>query len=337
MKGRIHGRVARSISVAVLCIQIIFFAALPFVAFGMSGMKDLSSVQSVEESSESTKLDMSHVIIGGLKGIIRPDNGHGDASDTMTEAVMASALKKTYSKEDFLSAQYVNEKYASALTAMADEDVRVADVLAQADEYPVEFLEMLAKYPETVTFVSDYLHSRYNQPAGSVGEVKEGKIPLLIQWDKRWGYASYGDSYIAYAGCGPTSLSMVIVGLTGDITVTPKVVADYAVENGYYVSGTGSTWSLMSEGGEYFGVKASELTLDRELIMTMLKEGKPIVCSVGAGDFTTEGHFIVLTGVSDDEICINDPNSCVNSGQLWSYERLAPQIRNLWVFSLLDG
>ena len=40
-------------------------------------------------------------------------------------------------------------------------------------------------------------------------------------------------------GCGPTVLSMVVSGLTGDSSITPYVVARYAQENGYYVSGTG--------------------------------------------------------------------------------------------------
>ena len=194
----------------------------------------------------------------------------------------------------------------------------------------------LGKYPETVTFVSDYLYCRYNQVADNVGDVTEGEIPLLLQWDERWGYAAYGDGYIGNGGCGPTSLSMVIVGLTGDNTVTPKVVADYAAENGYYVSGAGSSWTLMSEGAKHFGVDGVIMSFSRDEIYRALEEGHPIICSVGAGDFTTEGHFIVLSGIKDDKICVNDPNSSVNSGKLWTYEELAPQIRNLWEFSLSE-
>ena len=49
------------------------------------------------------------------------------------------------------------------------------------------------------------------------------------------------------------------------------------------------------------------------------------------GDFTTEGHFIVLTGYENGEIKVNDPN-CRTRSTLWDYEELQGQIRNLWVF-----
>ena len=67
----------------------------------------------------------------------------------------------------------------------------------------------------------------------------EGKIPLLLQWDRRWGYVSYGSSDIGLSGCAPTCLSMVIVGLTGNRNATPDKIAEYAQENGYYLKGTG--------------------------------------------------------------------------------------------------
>lgn len=59
-------------------------------------------------------------------------------------------------------------------------------------------------------------------------------MPLLLQWDKRWGYASYGDSIIGLAGCGPTCLSMVYVYFTHDLNGTPREIASYCEKNGYY-------------------------------------------------------------------------------------------------------
>ncbi len=63
-----------------------------------------------------------------------------------------------------------------------------------------------------------------------------------------------------------------------------------------------------------------------------LKKGNPIICSMGPGDFTTAGHFIVLVGVEEGKIKVNDPNSKERSSKLWDYETLEPQIKNLWVF-----
>ena len=52
---------------------------------------------------------------------------------------------------------------------------------------------------------------------------------------------------------------------------------------------------------------------------------------MGPGDFTTTGHFIVLTGTKNGMICINDPNSVKNSEKLWDYEQIKGQIKNIWV------
>ena len=43
-------------------------------------------------------------------------------------------------------------------------------------------LELLAKNAETTDFVADYPEKKDEAPAESIGEVKEGEIPLLIQW-----------------------------------------------------------------------------------------------------------------------------------------------------------
>ena len=50
------------------------------------------------------------------------------------------------------------------------------------------------------------------------------------------------------------------------------------------------------------------------------------------GDFTTSGHFIVLSALEDGKIRVKDPNSAERSEKLWDYETLESQIKGLWVF-----
>ena len=215
-----------------------------------------------------------------------------------------------------------------------DEDISEKSDEKEEYGYPEELMEMLDKYPETIDFVMEYPNKKDIPPAGNVGYVQPGEIPLLIQWDDRWGYEKYGDFIIATDGCGPTILAMVIVGLTGDISVTPYTVACFAEENNYYEPGVGSKWTLMTDGAQNFGVVGTELVLCESVIYSELEQGKPIICSVGAGDFTTNGHFIVLTGVQDGKIKVNDPNSRINSNKLWDYETLESQIINLWSYTV---
>ena len=140
---------------------------------------------------------------------------------------------------------------------------------------------------------------------------------------------------IAVNGCGPTAIAMVAAGLTGDNTVTPYKVAQFSAGNGYYVGDSGTSWSLMTEGAQQFGIYGEEMGLSDDEVFSALENGHPIICSMRPGDFTTTGHFIVLTGVEDGKIRVNDPNSRVRSGKLWDYSRLEYQINNLWVYTAM--
>lgn len=219
-----------------------------------------------------------------------------------------------------------------ALRELAARDERVQDVIDRWQEYPEDLLKMLSRNPDMLDFVLDYPEKKGQVFADTIGEVEAGEIPLLLQYDPRWGYGDYGASSVVVSGCGPACLSMVAAGLTGDAAVTPYAVAQYADQEGYYVYGAGTAWSLMSQGASRFGVEGKELPLMKSKMERALEEGRPIICVVGPGDFTTSGHFIVLTGLRDGKFTVNDPNSTERSGQLWAYETLEPQIRNLWAF-----
>ena len=67
------------------------------------------------------------------------------------------------------------------------------------------------------------------------------------------------------------------------------------------------------------------------LVVQAKEANTPIICAMGAGDFTSSGHYIVLVGLKDGKYIVNDPNSPENSQKLWSYEQIEGQIRNLWV------
>lgn len=161
-----------------------------------------------------------------------------------------------------------------------------------------------------------------------------GEIPLFLQSDERWADRKYGSSDMEISGCGPTCLSMVWCGLTGETKWDPYAVAKMAEKEGYYIKGVGTSWELMTFGAQKMGLNAEELTFDENHIRDALKNGQPIICAMGPGDFTTEGHFIVLVDVTEDgRIVVNDPNSVENSERSWELNNLMGQIKNLWVYS----
>lgn len=201
-------------------------------------------------------------------------------------------------------------------------------------DYPRSLLELLERNPETERFVLEYPNWEGGEYDLSEYENAE-TVPLFLQWDQRWGYEIYGSDMLGITGCGPTCLAMVGYYLTGDDWYTPENVADYAQGQGYYSPGKGTSWTLISEGAVALGFDVTEIPLVEKRIADNLAVGNPIILSVGPGDFTTTGHYIVLTGMEDGLYRVNDPNSVANSEKLWDYEELAAQIRNLWVIRKL--
>lgn len=210
---------------------------------------------------------------------------------------------------------------------------KASRLLKETDTYPQELLDMLSRNPDMLDFVEGYPEKKGQVFADSIGDVKKGEYPMLLQWDERWGYGDYGTSCVAVSGCAPTVISMAVAGLTGEDSITPYTVASYAQENGYYVPGSGTSWSLISEGIQHFGLFSQELPLSRDSVFQALESGMPIICSMRPGDFTTTGHFILLVGTEDGKIQVRDPNSTKRSEQLWDYETLEYQINNLWAVS----
>lgn len=204
--------------------------------------------------------------------------------------------------------------------------------IASENGYPKQLQEMLDNNEETVDYVENYKNrDQYkNQSIDISRECKDGEVPLLMQWDKRWGYDAYGDKMIGVAGCGPTCLTMVYLYLTGDYNMNPRKMAEYCYEKGYYTE-EGTDWSLWTDGVAGLGLTGKELSLDESSMEQALDQNSLIVCSMGPGDFTTTGHFIVIRGYDQNGFYVNDPNRKSNSDKQWNYEKISSQIRNLWV------
>ena len=197
-------------------------------------------------------------------------------------------------------------------------------------KYPQSLIELLERNPETEDFVLNYPFREELAVETFAYDRSEG-VPLMMQWDPRWGYEKYGSDVVGITGCGPVCLAMAGYYVTGDESFNPSDMVAFAKQNGYYSSGNGSSWTLISEGGVKLGLQVTEIPLVKKKIMNHLEAGNPIICAMGKGDFTTSGHYIVLVGMQDGLIRVNDPNSYANSEKLWSYEQMESQFRNLWV------
>lgn len=231
----------------------------------------------------------------------------------------------------------INSYDMAGLKKLCTTNNEVQDIIDNIKKYPKDIIDLLVRNPETIDYVKGYLEKYPQKYVSNDIELdinNDNGIPHYLQWDKRWGYLQYGGSPFAINGCGPTALSMVLVGLKGDTTMNPYEVARFAEDNDYFIKGKGTKWSLMEDGAISLGLEAQELPLDANIIKKKLKANNPIIAIMGRGDFTTSGHYIVLVGLDDDEkVIVRDPNSISRTNQVWDISIFMKQTRNLWSYS----
>lgn len=92
------------------------------------------------------------------------------------------------------------------LQDLVSQDQRVQQVIDNCEIYPEDILKMLSRNLDMLNFVLEYPEKVGQVFAETVGEVEGGEVPLLLQYDQRWGYGDYGNSSVAVSGCGPACL-----------------------------------------------------------------------------------------------------------------------------------
>ena len=165
-------------------------------------------------------------------------------------------------------------------------------------------------------------------------EWKAGSMPHLYQTDPVWASQPYAGTDVRTAACGPTSLAMVYVYLTGKTDLDPASMAAFADERNFAPTGA-TEWRFMTEGASLLGLKSTAVSPNRASVASALKSDKPVICSVSPGDFTSIGHFIVLKSIDERGMVeVYDPNSALNSTKRWPINRILAQASALWCFSL---
>lgn len=217
--------------------------------------------------------------------------------------------------------------------------VGAAERIAPAEHMtcvPAEIWEKVLARPDMMAYAANfYSFADADLDMDISADVTAGEVPLLLQWDKRWGYDYYGNHYMGLNGCAPTALTIVYAGLTGNTDVNPYDMAKYAEKNGLYLSGQGTKWELMETGGRYLGLKVQRIWKDENAIRKALAEGKLLTARVGKGDFTDVGHFIVVCGIDENDLLtIRDPNSPENSAKQWAFDCVMEQATCFWSFGV---
>lgn len=204
-------------------------------------------------------------------------------------------------------------------------------VYTNEEKYPIEILLSLAGNPEMTDFAYGYLTSDGSVTGGFTEEEQPEDYPLFLQWDIRWGYMPYGErGVVGSSGCGPACLSMAVFYLTRNRECTPDTIAQYSLDEGHYVNGVGTAWALLDNYPTEFGLSVTHPVKNEEVIKSHLDQGNILICSVRPGDFTSEGHFIVIYGYDENGFKINDPKCVYRSRLSWTYEQIKDDIKRIW-------
>ncbi len=162
---------------------------------------------------------------------------------------------------------------------------------------------------------------------------RAGEVPELYQRDPAWASERYAGYSFAEAGCGPTCLSMVYVALTGRADRTPADMGALSERLGC-ATPDGTAWTFTTDGAAEAGLAAEELPANEASVRRAILSGSPVIASVGPGDFTTTGHFIVLAGIDENgRLEIRDPNSPERTARTWGFDEVLGQCLNLWAYT----
>lgn len=132
------------------------------------------------------------------------------------------------------------------------------------------------------------------------------EVPLYNQHDYNTPFGNRGT--ISSSGCGVTCLAMVATYLLDDPTLTPDLFGEVF---GKYHGSCGSSWKLFTEAAEVLGLGEVKQVFDWNSgkVEAALRNGSLVISNQRAGVFTEGGHYILLTGITEDgKILVHDPN-----------------------------
>ena len=215
-----------------------------------------------------------------------------------------------------------------AVAALAALPALLRAALPERELVPVESAEPVVYTLESYAAAHGYKLSDYPEALVELYEKNPDARRFVLEYPEKKDLDP--GNFMARSGCGPTALSMAIIGLTGNTDADPWTLAQYAEEHHYNVPDNGTSWAFIPEAGAAFGLRSQVLAAGESSIRQELESGRLVLCCVGPGDFTDTGHFLLVTGMENGMYRVHDPNSPTNTAQLWTYDRIVSQIRGLW-------
>lgn len=271
---------------------------------------------------------------------ISPEGSSGGGGQLQTEApeteAPAAASDETLTvlgSHSTLTNEGVAEEYEWVKVNLAGEFMPYVISHAEGNPNVIHFLYLDGhdvQSPEEFSYTDEERQHTLSQ----LGDDVTGLVPLLMQWDWRWGFDHYGGGPAGLTACAPTCMAMIGFGLTGDESITPRAMCTRAENSGYWVSGQGTSWDFVLNAFPDHAVSGQRISADEYTIKAQLDAGCPVLINVGVGRFSAVGHFMVLAGTdAEGKFILNDPNNLENCRTTWSWDDLGPEVTAAWSYS----
>lgn len=279
-------------------------------------------------------------LVTGIRGCMAADAGT-PASDEADQVPVQQQPSRDPVDEAAL-ASVLGDDLAAQLVQAAEGSDDAAWVAAHPDAYAVDgaavqykLLKLAATEPEALPFVRTFPDAYPAESALGTDDPASGEVPHLYQWDARWGSTVYSSTAFALTGCCPTSLAMVYQGLTGKGDLSPYDMGRRASEGGYETQFDGTDAAFLVNEAASLGLSCEEVAADAANVLAALEGGAVLICNVGPGDFTDNGHFFVVTGIDGEgNLTVNDPYSAERSNRGWNVDTVLGQTKALWAYRL---
>ena len=160
-----------------------------------------------------------------------------DTGETTTETITVRVYTITYNGEGY---------FADEVFLLTDEQKDLADNYAQN-------LSVFLGDGSYQVLSSTEFSAMGLSYEGVIFSDGETQVVYYNQLDERWKNLPYGTDNIGGYACGPTAMSIVVSSLTSD-TVDPPHMAQWAYENGYWCSKSGSYHALIPAAAKAWGL-----------------------------------------------------------------------------------
>ena len=224
----------------------------------------------------------------------------------------------------------------AGISYSANDILNATSVQMASDAFQCRFERYGGEYTQrrayAEQFYNTYKGTQVQKPSTSQNSIYS-EVPHLYMADYNIPFNKGGN--VSSNGCGFVAITMVLQYITGE-EITVEEVVNWGQDK--YYNGEGAEGTLFAaavknwDAGEVQCVGKGAT----DEIKAALEENIPVIAYMGSGNFTTGGHFIVLTGIDENnQVTVNDPGSRDRSNVKWDFDLIINEAQSggaFWIF-----